>query len=579
MNLKQSLAAVGLLAACFAPMASYAADPATPLVKATDTERNHLQSCLNSATGSNGAASATGGNLTLYKTCVTNGGYSFNNGNTDWWVARVNEHCAKDGTIVFGIGNDYNAYKACLSDRGVEPSLFTVSSKYIGKVNEHCWGEDPVLERVLSVLTIWGIEAALPSQVSKLQDFANFTGEAIKFAETGFDVQAYFDYLNQSSLPEIMDDMLPPNIYDVPPRALSNYASYKQCLTDRNIKGLDFKPMHTEDNKQLQVWSGMVNTYCYSQVVQNMGNVGWKATTYKQCLRDRAYPENGLTQPGYFNDIRSIENTVQWRGHINCDYKYRMSTDPKGYLACLSNIGVTLHPDFVDDIESALKTQCNNTYPSAQRGANAAQYRACLATGNVKLTAAEEATLNGQIKTHCDGSYYTGGRFSDYNAYFKCFTERGTTFVNDTTWQNGVKAHCSGSNMVVNLLNGYKTCLSQRQVPYDASHWQGEVKKHCDGSYYTGGRFADYNAYFKCFSDRGTSFVNDSTWQTGVRNHCGPSNVQYNKLPGYKTCLSQRQVPYLQSAWCPVVKTYCDAQWYPFGGKDRCFSERGCTIY
>lgn len=61
-----------------------------------------------------------------------------------------------------------------------------------------------------------------------------------------------------------------------------------------------------------------------------------------------------------------------------------------------------------------------------------------------------------------------------------------------------------------------------------------------------------------------------------IRTQCGTSQVQYNKLAGYLRCLDEQQVSYEPAAWCPVVKTFCDAQWYPFGGREHCYTERGC---
>ena len=63
-----------------------------------------------------------------------------------------------------------------------------------------------------------------------------------------------------------------------------------------------------------------------------------------------------------------------------------------------------------------------------------------------------------------------------------------------------------------------------------------------------------------------------------IRQACGTANVQFNKLPGMQACLASQKVSFLQSDWCAVVKTYCDAQWYPFGEKSRCFSERNCPV-
>lgn len=65
--------------------------------------------------------------------------------------------------------------------------------------------------------------------------------------------------------------------------------------------------------------------------------------------------------------------------------------------------------------------------------------------------------------------------------------------------------------------------------------------------------------------------------QQALRAHCANSQVQFHKLDGYKHCLAEHHLAYVQSEWCPVVNKYCEAQWYPFGGKDRCFRERGCS--
>lgn len=65
-------------------------------------------------------------------------------------------------------------------------------------------------------------------------------------------------------------------------------------------------------------------------------------------------------------------------------------------------------------------------------------------------------------------------------------------------------------------------------------------------------------------------------WQKEVKEQCATSQVQFHKLEGYKSCIAEKQVNYASGEWCPIVKTFCDAQWYPFGGKDQCFTDRGC---
>lgn len=63
---------------------------------------------------------------------------------------------------------------------------------------------------------------------------------------------------------------------------------------------------------------------------------------------------------------------------------------------------------------------------------------------------------------------------------------------------------------------------------------------------------------------------------TRIRALCGKTQVQYHKLEGYKRCLAEHQVGYDTATWCPIVRTFCDAQWYPFGDRASCFTERGC---
>lgn len=68
-----------------------------------------------------------------------------------------------------------------------------------------------------------------------------------------------------------------------------------------------------------------------------------------------------------------------------------------------------------------------------------------------------------------------------------------------------------------------------------------------------------------------------SEQDANIRALCGKTQVQYNKLEGYKRCLAEQHLGYDPTAWCPIVKTFCDAQWYPFGDRASCFSERGCS--
>jgi hypothetical protein len=517
------------------------------------------------------AAGAEGQNLVNYKACLLQRGLIFD-GNVDWWVSKVNDYCARPGTVLQGIGNDHNAYKWCLWNRGVVPSLHTVHPSYATEVNKHCWGEESGLERALETITMFGIEAVvtaplgLPWKVGLAKEVLDLS--LVAAAETGL-----FDF------PDNPLESLIEEIIDLPPYALMNYPGYKQCLEERNVGGLKFKPFSSNPDS-LASWAGFVGGYCIDMVVNNRWNdfwgFGWHADALTNCLRERAYPEGGVV--GGHTDQPTLADLVNFQVHSDCSEDHPISTEPFEYLACVDDMGGDVLPEYASDLRYYLKRQCDGRYPTSTRGANAAQYLACLATGGVTLTATEAADLNAKIDAYCDGSYYTGGRLADYNAYFRCFTERGTTFDNDSDWKSGVRNYCAASNMIINKLDGYKRCLSERKVSYVESYWRDEVKEHCDGSYYTGGRFADYNAYFRCFTERGTTFVNDTAWQNGVRTYCGNSNVQFGKLTGYKQCLSERKVSYLASSWCPVVKKYCEAQWYPFGGKDLCYSERGCTL-
>lgn len=64
--------------------------------------------------------------------------------------------------------------------------------------------------------------------------------------------------------------------------------------------------------------------------------------------------------------------------------------------------------------------------------------------------------------------------------------------------------------------------------------------------------------------------------QRKAQRECATLHMQYDKLDGYRQCIEKQQLSYAESDWCPQVKEFCDAQWYPFGGKQQCFTERGC---
>jgi hypothetical protein len=269
-----------------------------------------------------------------------------------------------------------------------------------------------------------------------------------------------------------------------------------------------------------------------------------------------------------------------------CNKRYSRSTQAPQYIGCFDDFDANLkdHDEaHYLSLEDEVHDNCASATPTSSRGNQANTFRDCIENTGFDLTPAEETQLANLITAHCDGSYYTGGKFADFNPYWTCFSERRTSFSNDASWKSGVHHYCADSNMIVNKLSGYKTCISQRAVAYVASDWQAKVKTHCDGSYYTGGRQADYNAYWACYTERGTTFVNDNGWKSDVRNYCADSNMVVGKLNGYKTCLSQRQVSYDVNAWTAKVKTHCDGSSYSgsrfqdYGAYWNCFSERGTS--
>ena len=129
--------------------------------------------------------------------------------------------------------------------------------------------------------------------------------------------------------------------------------------------------------------------------------------------------------------------------------------------------------------------------------------------------------------------------------------------------------------MRFNHKSGYQLCLQQRQVSYIDSLWRADVKTYCDNSIYVGSRFKSYGPYFNCFAERGTTFVNDATWQNGVREYCANSNVRFGQKPGHLTCIGQRQVSFDHNQWCSVVKPFCDGLLLP-GNRKNCMVVREC---
>jgi len=129
--------------------------------------------------------------------------------------------------------------------------------------------------------------------------------------------------------------------------------------------------------------------------------------------------------------------------------------------------------------------------------------------------------------------------------------------------------------MRIGRQSGYKICLSERQVGYAEGFWRSKVRSHCDGSIYVGGRFKSYGPYFQCFTERGTTFINDATWKNGVRDYCANSNVRFGKKPGHLTCIGQRHVSFDHNQWCSVVRPFCDGLLLP-RNRSQCKVIREC---
>jgi hypothetical protein len=124
----------------------------------------------------------------------------------------------------------------------------------------------------------------------------------------------------------------------------------------------------------------MVNQYCHTQIVQNQSNTGWNANTYRQCMRERDYPENGAQGPEINDDIPSINDAIYQSELTNCDYVYRntKSSDPYGYLQCYNNIGIPARAKQVTSVLFpandlvALKTYNNQHYVVAENNGGGA---------------------------------------------------------------------------------------------------------------------------------------------------------------------------------------------------------------
>ena len=96
-----------------------------------------------------------------------------------------------------------------------------------------------------------------------------------------------------------------------------------------------------------------------------------------------------------------------------------------------------------------------------------------------------------------------------------------------------------------------------------------------------GGGVSNYNGYKQCLKERSVPFVVDDKWKSDVKKYCMSSQIgggvsNYN---GYKQCLKERSVAFVaDSLWCSKVRDYCEDQWYPFGGKDKCYTDRSCKM-
>jgi len=140
-------------------------------------------------------------------------------------------------------------------------------------------------------------------------------------------------------------------------------------------------------------------------------------------------------------------------------------------------------------------------------------------------------------------------------------------------------AKCADADAGQSLSN-FKSCIANHGIPYVKDHnaWKLNVVIHCDKAV-LGGGVQSYNPYWQCLKDRDVTFDNNAAWQSAVKKYCQSAVVGggYKNYNAYKQCLSDRKTPFAaDTTWCNGVHNYCKAQWYPFGGKDKCYTDRSC---
>ena len=468
--------------------------PAASIHSNTADEEAVMAGCLLSETGSSHTNKAEGVKLENFVDCIRENGVEFDPLSA-WWVAKVDEHCF--GAVnwrIGGVGYHHTPYLNCIKERGINPSSLTVNAEYDNQVYKHCWGDHEGAEEALSWIAVLATElmAFGPGSLAGLG--GDIVEVALFVTELGFDIKGAKE---NGGL----------NLFEIQPIALTNYKAYQACLVERRIPGYKFEPIHKTSFEQLQAWTDLVDEYCFATIVKDKPL--WRATDFRQCYLDRDYPEAGVERPDIiFGDVESIATELYKAAHSTCGGKFNPHTKTSEYMVCFRAIGVQIKDSDLNWLVPKLRENCAAKYPASIRGKEANNYRACIELAGIDLTAGEEDDLAQKIAGHCDGSFYIGGKFKSYGPYLNCFEERGTTFSNDATWQNGVRNYCASSNMKINHKSGYLICLQQRGVDYIDSAWRSAVKNHCDNVIYIGSRFKSYGPYFGCFAERSTTFVN-----------------------------------------------------------------------
>jgi len=539
--------------------------PVSALHSNTPAQKTIMDNCLHSVVNNTTANSIKGNNLNRYVQCLNSNGLNYDPVSS-YWVNKVNTHCYDAiNWMNHGIGHNYRLYQNCLIERAVRPSKITVHHDYSRQVYKYCWGEREGLEQALSWMTYIGVGSAtlgttMPAGITVIGAFES-TLFVLDVIDMSFDIK---NAVENGGL----------NFFDIKPRALVDYPAYKQCLTDRNVPGVIFKPAHTANFDQLQAWSTEVEKYCVTTVKTSNIWHNWQANTMRECFVEHEYPVNGVDHPtNIFGDIPSLEKILDSSARITCTLRHKTIEETSQYIQCFDLLGVVMNPDHLAATERNLRTGCSDKYPN--KGADANAYRACITDAGFPLTPEETQTVAAAITQHCDNSFYVGGRSADFNRYWTCYAERGTSFNNDDTWKRDVQNYCAGSNMRIGRQSGYKICLEQRSVNYAEGIWRSKVQSHCNGSVYVGGRFKSYGPYWQCFAERGTTFVNDASWTNGVRDYCANSNVRFGQKTGHETCIGQRQVSFDEHQWCGVVRPWCDGLLLK-RNRAKCKVLRGC---